>query len=60
MNRDQIKGRVTQAKGKAKEASGQAVGNTRLRTEGQAEQAGGKLKAGIGDAKRKLARKLDR
>lgn len=60
MNRDQLKGRGTQAKGKAKEAAGKAVGNERLRTEGQIEQIGGKGQAVAGDIKRKIGRKLDR
>jgi len=60
MNRDQLKGRVTQARGKAKEAVGKAVGNERLRTEGQIEQMGGKGQAAAGDIKRKISRKIDR
>jgi uncharacterized protein YjbJ (UPF0337 family) len=60
MNRDQLKGRGTQAKGKIKEAAGKAVGNERLKTEGQIEQAGGKGQAAVGDIKRKISRKIDR
>lgn len=60
MNRDQIKGRSTQAGGKIKEAVGKAVGNERLKTEGQAEQIGGKGQAAVGDVKRKISRKIDR
>jgi uncharacterized protein YjbJ (UPF0337 family) len=60
MNRDQIKGRGTQAKGKVKEAAGKAVGNERLKAEGQIEQMAGKGQAAVGDVKRKLSRKIDR
>lgn len=59
MNRDQIKGRADQAKGRLKEAAGRASGNTRLEGEGQADKAIGKTQAKVGDAKRKIARKID-
>ena len=51
MNKDQVKGRVEQTSGKVKEVAGKLVGNDRLRTEGTAEQAKGKVQAGYGDAK---------
>ena len=51
MNKDQVKGRVEQTTGKAKEAAGKLVGNERLRTEGAADQVKGKVQAGYGDAK---------
>jgi uncharacterized protein YjbJ (UPF0337 family) len=60
MNRDQVKGRASQAKGSLKEAAGKAVGNERLKAEGQMEQAGGKGQAVVGDVKRKISRKIDR
>ncbi|MFN5349199.1 MAG: CsbD family protein [Polaromonas sp.] len=51
MNKDQIKGRIEQAKGNVKETSGKIVGNDRLKNEGAAEQIKGKVQAGYGDAK---------
>lgn len=51
MNKDQIKGRVEQAKGNVKEGAGKIVGNDRLQTEGLADQVKGKVQAGYGDAK---------
>jgi uncharacterized protein YjbJ (UPF0337 family) len=60
MNRDQVKGRATQAKGKAKEAAGKAMGNERMKTEGQAEQVAGKTQSTAGDLKHKVARKIDK
>jgi uncharacterized protein YjbJ (UPF0337 family) len=51
MNKDQIEGRLEQAKGKVKEVAGNAVGNDRLKNEGRADQAGGKVQATYGDAK---------
>ena len=54
MNKDQVKGRVEQAKGNVKEEVGKAVGNPNLRDEGKADQAVGKAQATYGDAKEKV------
>ena len=51
MNKDQVKGRAEQVKGAVKEATGKVVGNDRLKTEGQLDQAAGKVQAGFGDLK---------
>ena len=51
MNKDQIDGRVETIKGSVKEATGKLVGNERLTTEGQAEQAAGKVQSTVGDVK---------
>ena len=51
MNKDQVKGRMTEAKGKVKEVAGRMVGNRRLEAKGKAQKAVGKLQAGYGDAK---------
>ena len=51
MNKDHIKGRVEQAKGNLKKASGRIVGNDRLQTQGMADQLKGAVQAGYGDAK---------
>lgn len=51
MNKDQVKGRVEQAKGSVKEAAGKVVGNKRLETEGQIDKATGKSQATYGDIK---------
>jgi len=55
MNKDQVKGRVEDVKGKIKETAGKAVGNDRLRSEGVADQVAGKSQAAYGDAKKKVA-----
>lgn len=39
MNRDQIKGRITQAKGKAKEVAGRATGDERLEAKERVKDA---------------------
>ncbi len=55
MNKDQVKGRVEEAKGAVKHAAGKAVGNDRLAAKGAAEKAGGQMQASMGDAKAKVA-----
>jgi len=54
MNKDQVKGRVQEAKGKVKEVAGKAVGNRRIAAEGDAEQLAGKVQKTYGDAKNEL------
>ena len=53
MNKDQVEGRVEQAKGHVKDAVGNITGNRQLEAEGEAQQVGGKVQAGYGDAKEK-------
>ncbi len=49
MNKDQVKGRIKEAKGKAKEIAGKVVGNKDLEQKGKIENADGKVQAGYGD-----------
>jgi uncharacterized protein YjbJ (UPF0337 family) len=51
MNKDQVKGRVEEAKGKVKQVAGKAVGNKGLEQKGRIQEAGGKIQAGYGDLK---------
>jgi len=51
MNKDQVKGRIEQAKGAVKETAGKAVGNKKLETEGQIDKVTGKTQAVYGDLK---------
>ena len=51
MNKDQVKGRMDQAKGSVKEATGKAVGNKDLEAEGKVDKMGGKAQATYGDVK---------
>jgi len=53
MNKNQVKGRVEQAKGNVKEAAGKIVGNPDLEAEGQVDKAVGKVQATYGDVKKK-------
>jgi uncharacterized protein YjbJ (UPF0337 family) len=60
MNKDQVKGRAEEVKGKIKEAAGKTVGNDRLEAEGKVDQLTGKVKAGYGDAKEKVKDAIDK
>ena len=51
MNKDQVKGRLEEAKGKVKEVAGQIVGNKDLEEKGKVKKTVGKVQAGIGDLK---------
>jgi len=51
MNKDQVEGRLDQAKGKIKELAGKVVDNDRLEAEGKADRIEGKVQAGFGDSK---------
>jgi uncharacterized protein YjbJ (UPF0337 family) len=56
MNKNQIKGRIKEAKGKGKEVAGKAVGNKQLQREGTLEKLGGKAEAAYGDLKKEVQR----
>jgi uncharacterized protein YjbJ (UPF0337 family) len=51
MNTNQVKGRISQARGKIKEIVGRLFGNKRLEGKGYVEKTGGKIEAGYGDLK---------
>ncbi|TCP07568.1 CsbD family protein [Caldimonas thermodepolymerans] len=59
MNRDQIKGRITQAKGKVKEVAG-ATGDDRLEAKGRVQKTAGDLRGDFGDAKERVKDAFDR
>jgi uncharacterized protein YjbJ (UPF0337 family) len=60
MNKDQVKGRVEEAKGSVKETTGKAVGNDRLQSEGAGDKVAGKAQATFGDAKEKVKDAIDK
>ena len=49
INKDQVQGRVEQAKGAIKEEAGKVVGNASLEVKGNIEKNLGKVQAKIGD-----------
>ncbi len=53
-NKDEVKGKLDQAKGAAKETVGRVINNRDLEAEGDADRAGGKVQEGYGTAKRKV------
>ena len=60
MNRDQIKGRAENLKGRAKEAVGAVTGNRATLIEGAIDRAKGALRARVGDIKQGVVRNGDR
>jgi len=54
VNKDQIKGRVNEAEGKAKEVAGKMVGNKTLELKGGVQRALGEAQAKFGDVKQKM------
>ena len=53
-NKDQVEGRVKEAKGKIKEVAGKLVGNERLEAKGKVQKTLGKAQAKFGDVKHDL------
>lgn len=51
MNKDQVKGRVEQAKGKVKEVTGDIVDDKSLEVEGNIQKNVGKAQTGFGNLK---------
>jgi uncharacterized protein YjbJ (UPF0337 family) len=52
MNKDQVKGRMNEAEGKIKEATGKLVGNEKLEAKGKVQKVLGKAQAKFGDVKK--------
>ena len=52
MNKDQVKGRVNETKGKIKEVAGKLVGNEKLEAKGKVQNIVGKAQAKFGDVKK--------
>jgi uncharacterized protein YjbJ (UPF0337 family) len=54
VNKDQIKGRVKQAEGKAKEVAGKMLGNEKLEVKGTVQKHLGEVQAKFGDVKQDI------
>jgi uncharacterized protein YjbJ (UPF0337 family) len=54
MNKDQVKGRVEEAKGSIKEGTGKLVGDEMLEAKGNIQKNLGKVQAKVGDVKQDL------
>lgn len=58
-NRNEVEGKLDQAKGKIKETVGRAINDRDLEREGQADHAGGKIEEGFGKARRKVGEAIE-
>ena len=58
MNKDQVKGRVREAKGMIKEVAGKLVGNEKLEAKGKVQKTLGEAQAKIGDIKEDVKAKI--
>ena len=58
-NRDEIEGKLDQAKGKTKETVGRVLDDGELEAEGRADNAGGNLQEGYGKARRKVGEAVE-
>jgi uncharacterized protein YjbJ (UPF0337 family) len=54
INRDQVKGRVEEAKGKVNEVTGKLVGNEKLEVKGKVQKIVGEAQAKFGDLKQDM------
>ena len=58
-NKDELKGKFDQVKGGIKEQAGRALNDPELEDEGTADRAGGELREGFGQAKRKVGEAIE-
>jgi uncharacterized protein YjbJ (UPF0337 family) len=59
MNRDELKGKTDQVRGKIKQAAGDLTDDDRLRDEGVADEASGDLQEGFGRGRRKVGEAIE-
>ena len=59
MNQDELKGKIDQVKGRAKQAVGDITDDERLREEGAADELGGKAQDTFGKARRKVGEAIE-
>ncbi|HZL31367.1 MAG TPA: CsbD family protein [Pseudolabrys sp.] len=59
MNKDRIEGSAEHAKGKVKEVAGKATGDSKLETEGRADQVAGKVQNTVGGIKDAVKEAVD-
>jgi uncharacterized protein YjbJ (UPF0337 family) len=58
-NKDELEGKLDQAKGAAKETVGRAINDRDLESEGNADRTGGKVQEGFGQARRKVGEAIE-
>lgn len=59
MNKDQVKGRIKEARGKVKEAAGKVSGDETLEQKGKLQKLAGKVQAGYGDIKKNIEDEIE-
>ena len=59
MNKDELDGKADALKGRIKQGVGDLTDNDRLRDEGAADEAGGKVQEGFGKARRKVGEAIE-
>jgi len=59
MNKDQVKGRVEEAKGKIKETFGRVTGHPDTEDQGTVDKVTGKVQKNFGDAKERVKDEMD-
>jgi len=60
MNKDQVKGKVENLKGRVKEAAGALTGNKQRQADGLVDRVQGAVREKVGDARNAAARRIDR
>jgi uncharacterized protein YjbJ (UPF0337 family) len=58
-NRDEVEGKLDQAKGKTKQTVGRILDDRNLEEEGQSDHAKGKVKEGFGKGRRKIGEAIE-
>ena len=58
-NKDEVEGKLDQAKGAIKENVGRALDDTEMESEGAADRASGNVQEGYGTAKRKVGEVIE-
>jgi uncharacterized protein YjbJ (UPF0337 family) len=60
MNKDQVKGKIDNLKGRAKEAAGALTGDKKTQAEGAADRIKGAVQKKVGDVKHDVARSIEK
>lgn len=60
MNKEQAKGHINVAKGKAKEAAGKIFGNKELENKGKIQGAYGEIQGAVGDVQEDIKKASDK
>jgi uncharacterized protein YjbJ (UPF0337 family) len=59
-NKDEVNGKFDQAKGLVKGKIGRALGDRKMKDEGDAERTGGQIREGFGKSKRKVGEAVEK